>query len=271
MQQEELEQKHKELKSFNLIFHEEQEKRMQAESALLSEGKEHAQSQEEVQRLTIEIQMANEKLNKLKQTKVDLENAVCELKKKVESLTDQNRSSELLIQELRNEINSLQDLKNEFQSETQSLRDTISQLNTEKDLKKLSRRSIKKLNELENEKLDLENTSRELKSTILDLNSEKDEALLQQQQSLSKVSDLELQLSKTQLELGNSEQKMQLLELETVQRSERVDSLMLSLKDEAEKRMQAETSLMSMENMYSQSQEEVNRLHLEIEKLNCIP
>ncbi|KAG8091635.1 hypothetical protein GUJ93_ZPchr0012g20973 [Zizania palustris] len=354
MQHYELEQKHEELKSFNLIFHEEQEKRMQAESALLSKGEEHAQSQEEVQRLTIEIQMANEKLNELKQTKVDLENAVCELKKKVESLTDQNRSSELLIQELRNEISSLQDLKSELQIETQSLRDTISQLNTEKDaalfehqqsvervsvlesqllkvqteleeveqkvhilmqdleqkrqeadnvhaqlqdecnrrtqteaallreeslhskldeeVLKLTQdldKSTKKLNELENEKLDLENTSRELKSTILDLNSEKDEALLQQQQSLSKVSDLELQLSKTQLELGNSEQKMQLLELETVQKSERVDSLMLCLKDEAEKRMQAETSLMSMENMYSQSQEEVNKLHLEIEKLNC--
>ncbi|KAL5230645.1 hypothetical protein ABZP36_029421 [Zizania latifolia] len=354
IQQEELEQKHKELKSFNLIFQEEQEKRMQAESALLSEGKERAQSQEEVQRLTIEIQMANQKLNELKQTKVDLENAVCELNKEVDSLTDQNRSSELLIQELHDEINSLKDLKNELQSEIQSLRNTISQLNTEKDatlfqhqqsfervsvlesqllklqteLEKVEQkvhnlmqdleqkrqeadnvhahlqdecnrhtqteaallreeslhsqleeevlkltqdldRSTKKLNELENEKLNLENTSRELKDAILDLNSEKDAALLQQQQSLARASDLELQLSKTQLELENSEQKMQLLELEIVQKSESVDSLTSSLKDEAEKRMEAETSLMSMENMYSQSQEEVNRLHLEIEKLNC--
>uniref|UniRef100_A0A0E0EY15 NAB domain-containing protein n=1 Tax=Oryza meridionalis TaxID=40149 RepID=A0A0E0EY15_9ORYZ len=129
-------------------------------------------------------------------------------------------------------------------------------------------RSTKGLEELENAKLDLENTSRELKSTILDLNSEKDAVLLQQQQSLAKISDLELQLSKTQLELKNSEQKMQLLELEITQKSESMDSLTLSLKDETEKRVQAETSLMSMESMYSQSQEEVNRLHLEIEKLN---
>ncbi|KAF0929778.1 hypothetical protein E2562_024463 [Oryza meyeriana var. granulata] len=130
-------------------------------------------------------------------------------------------------------------------------------------------RSTKELNELENAKLDLQNTSRELKSTILDLNSEKDAALLQQQQSLAKASDLELQLSKTQLELESSEQKMQLLELEITQKSESVDNLTLSLKDETEKRVQAETSLTSMENMYSQSQEEVNRLHVEIEKLNC--
>uniref|UniRef100_A0A0E0IS98 NAB domain-containing protein n=1 Tax=Oryza nivara TaxID=4536 RepID=A0A0E0IS98_ORYNI len=129
-------------------------------------------------------------------------------------------------------------------------------------------RSTKGLEELENAKLDLENTSRELKSTILDLNSEKDAVLLQQQQSLAKISDLELQLSKTQLELKNSEQKMQLLELEITQKSENMNSLTLNLKEETEKRAQAETSLMSMESMYSQSQEEVNRLHLEIEKLN---
>ncbi|EEC66973.1 hypothetical protein OsI_33633 [Oryza sativa Indica Group] len=352
MQQEELEQKQKELKSFNLTFQEEQDKRMQAESALLSEGKELAQCQEEVQRLTKEIQMANEKLNELKQTKVNLENAVSELKKEVENLTEQNRSSELLIQELRDEINSLKDSKNELQNEIQSLRSTISQLNTEKDatlfqhqqsvervsdlesqllklqpeLEEIEQkvqmlmqdleqkrqeadsahaqlqdecnrhtqteadlhrfknlhsqleeevikltenldRSTKELEELENAKLDLENTSRELKSTILDLNSEKDAVLLQQQQSLAKISELELQLSKTQLELKNSEQKMQLLELEITQKSESMDSLTLSLKDETEKRVQAETSLMSMESMYSQSQEEVNRCGLEIEKL----
>uniref|UniRef100_A0A0D9XJU7 NAB domain-containing protein n=1 Tax=Leersia perrieri TaxID=77586 RepID=A0A0D9XJU7_9ORYZ len=129
--------------------------------------------------------------------------------------------------------------------------------------------STKKLNELENTKLDLESTSKELKNTILDLSSEKDAALLQQQQSLVKVSDLEVQLSKMQLQLENSEKKMQLLELEIAQKSENLDNLKLNLKDETEKRVQAETSLLSMENMYSQSQDEVNRLHLEIEKLTC--
>ncbi|VAH03772.1 unnamed protein product [Triticum turgidum subsp. durum] len=61
---------------------------------------------------------------------------------------------------------------------------------------------------------------------------------------------------------------MQLLELEIGQMSESVNSLELALKDEAGKRVQAETSLRSMENMYSQSQEEVSRLHREIEMLN---
>lgn len=332
IQQQELEQKLKELENVHLSFQEEHEKRMQAESALLSEGKERAKSQEEVQRLTIEVKMAHEKLDELMQSNVDLESAVCELKKEVESLTEQNSSFELLIQELRDEINSLRDSKGELQSETQSLRVTISQLNAEKDgavlqhqqavervdvlMQDLKRKreevnsvrgqlqdeshrhtqteaallmtkslhskleqevkgltqdldtSRKKLNELENDKLDLENTSTELKKTILDLNSDKDAALLQQQRSLEKVSYLGLELSKAQLGLEKSEQKMQAVELEIAQKSENVNSLELSLKEEAEKRVQAETSLISMENMYAQSQEEVNRLHLEIEKLN---
>jgi chromosome segregation ATPase len=71
-----------------------------------------------------------------------------------------------------------------------------------------------------------------------------------------------------QLEMEKHEQKIQLLELEIAQKNENVDSLELSLKDECEKRLQAQTSLVSMERMYSQSQEDVSRLHLEIEKQN---
>jgi len=97
MQQQELEQKLKELESFRSSFQEEHEKRMQAESALLSQGKELAQSHEEVQRLAIEIKAANEKLNELKQTKEVLEDTVYELKKDVERLTEQNQSSKVLI------------------------------------------------------------------------------------------------------------------------------------------------------------------------------
>ncbi|XP_062205599.1 protein NETWORKED 1D-like [Phragmites australis] len=353
MQQQELQQKLKELESFHLNFQEEHDKRVLADSALLSQGKELAQSHEEVQRLTMEIKMANEKLNELKQTKEDLENTVCELKKDVESLTEQNHTSELLIQELRDEINTLKDSKNELQSEIQSLKEIISHLNTEKnaalvqqqqsveqisvleyqflklqsELKELEQKmqmlmqdleqkreeannihaqlqdechrrtqteaalltteslhsqlqeevktltqdldkSTKKLNELDNYKLNLENTMNELKNTISDLNSEKDAALLQQQRSLEKVSDLELELSKTQMELEKSEQKMQLLVLEIAQKNENIDSLELSLKDEGEKTMQAQTSLVSIEKMYSQSQEDVSRLHLQIETLN---
>ncbi|WVZ59026.1 hypothetical protein U9M48_009235 [Paspalum notatum var. saurae] len=353
MQQQELEQKLRELENFRLSFQEEHEKRMQAESALLSQGKELTQSHEEVQRLAAEIKMANEKSNELKQTKEDLDNTVCELKKDVENLTEQNHSCEALIQKLRDEINTLKDSKNELQSEIQSLKGTISQLETEKNgallqhqqsveqvsvlesqLSKLQSeledteqkvqlvtqhleqkeeevnsvhiqlqdecnrrtqteatllmteglhsqlqekmitltqdldKSTVKLNELENSKLNLENTLKELKNTILDLNSEKDAALLQQEQSLEKASDLEAGLSKMQLELDKSEQKIQLLELEIAQKNECVDSLELSLKDECEKRLQAQESLVSMEKLYSQSQEDVSKLHVEFEKQN---
>jgi len=125
MQQQELEQKLKELESFRLSFQEEHEKCMQAESALLSQGKELAQSHEEVQRLAIEIKAANEKLNELKQTKEVLEDTVYELKKDVERLTEQNQSSEVLIQKLGDEINTLKDSKNELHSEIQSLKSII--------------------------------------------------------------------------------------------------------------------------------------------------
>ncbi|KAM0822092.1 hypothetical protein ACQ4PT_071729 [Festuca glaucescens] len=133
IQQQELEQKLKELENLQFSFQEEHEKRMQAESVLLSEGKEHAKSQEEVQRLIAEIKMTNEKLDELMQSKMNLESAVCELKKEVKSLTEQNHSYEVLIQELSDEINSLRDLKSELQNEIESLRGTISQVNTEKD------------------------------------------------------------------------------------------------------------------------------------------
>ncbi|KAL6641093.1 hypothetical protein ACP70R_019274 [Stipagrostis hirtigluma subsp. patula] len=353
MQQQELEQKLKELESFRLSFQEEHDKRIHADNALLSQEEELAQSHEDVQRLTIELKMANEKYNELKQTKEDLENTVCELKKDVESLTEQNHSSELLIQELRDEINTLKDSKNELESEIQSLKSIISQLNTEKsaallqhqqsveqvsilesqlsklqseleeieqkvqmlmqdleqkreeansvhaqlqdechrrtqteaalltteglhsqlqeEVQKLTQdfdQSTKKLSELENTKLNLESTLKEFKNTVFNLTSEKDAALLQQQQSLEKVSDLEVKISKAQLDLEKYEQKMQLLELEIAQKSESVNNLEFSLKDEREKRLQAQTSLVSMEEMYSRSQEDVSRLHLEIEKLN---
>lgn len=353
IQQQELEQKLKELENLQFSFQEEHEKRMQAESVLLLEGKEHAKSQEEVQRLITEIKMTNEKLDELMQSKMNLESAVCELKKEVKSLTEQNHSSEVLIQELRDEINSLRDSKSELQNEIESLRGTISQVNTEKDVALLQHQqvvervsmlqsqllniqselefnenkvhmlmqdleqkreeiqsvhgqlqveshrrtqteaalltseslhskleeevkrltqdldtSIKKLSELENDKLDLENTSKELKNAISDVNSEMDAALLQHQQSLEKVSDLELQLSKAQLKLEKSEQKMHVQERDIAQMSESVNSLELSLKEETEKKVQAEKSLMSMENIYSQAQEELSRLHREIEKLN---
>ena len=71
-----------------------------------------------------------------------------------------------------------------------------------------------------------------------------------------------------QLEMEKSEQKILLLEQEIARKNESVDSLEISLKDECEKRLQAQTSLVSLEKMYSQSQEDVSRLQIEIEKQN---
>lgn len=160
LQQQELDQKLKELENLHSSFQEEHEKRMHAESALLSKGKEDAQSQEEVQRLTIEIKMANENLDDLMQSKMHLESAVCELKMEVGSLTEQNHSSELLIQQLRDEINSLTDSRSELQNEIQSLRGTMSQLSAEKDGALLQhQQSVERVSVLESQ---LMNTQSEL-------------------------------------------------------------------------------------------------------------
>ncbi|VAH15667.1 unnamed protein product [Triticum turgidum subsp. durum] len=160
LQQQELDQKLKELENLHSSFQEEHEKRMHAESALLSKGKEGAQSKEEVQRLTIEIKMANENLDELMQSKMHLESAVCELKMEVGSLTEQNHSSELLIQQLGGEINSLMDSRSELRNEIQSIMGTMSQLSAEKDGALLQhQQSVERVSVLESQ---LMNTQSEL-------------------------------------------------------------------------------------------------------------
>ncbi|XP_048573341.1 protein NETWORKED 1D-like isoform X2 [Triticum urartu] len=160
LQQQELDQKLKELENLHSSFQEEHEKRMHAESALLSKGKEGAQSKEEVQRLTIEIKMANEHIDELMQSKMHLESAVCEMKMEVGSLTEQNHSSELLIQQLRGEINSLTDSRSELRNEIQSIRGTMSQLSAEKDGALLQhQQSVERVSVLESQ---LMNTQSEL-------------------------------------------------------------------------------------------------------------
>ena len=136
--------------------------------------------------------------------------------------------------------------------------------NSQEEVNRLSI-EINKLNRKLNE---VENVSSELKNTILLLNTEKDTALLQHKQSLVRVSDLESKLSQVQAELENSEQKGQMLDKELKQKREEVDTLQTKLKDEAHKHIEAEASLLMMTNMHSQSQEEVSRLHREIEMLN---
>lgn len=81
---------------------------------IFSFGGKGAVKSQEVQRLTVEINMANEKWDALMQSKMHQESAIRELKMEIGSLTEQNHSSELLIQQLRGEINSLRDSKGEL-------------------------------------------------------------------------------------------------------------------------------------------------------------
>ncbi|CAD6340818.1 unnamed protein product [Miscanthus lutarioriparius] len=186
MQQQELEQKLKELENFRSSFQEEHEKRMQAESALLSQGKELAQSHEEVQRMAIEIKAANEKLNELKQTK-----EVLELSKLQSELDETNQKVQLLTQDLEKKKEEADSVHFKLQDEChRRMQIEATLLMTEglhsrlqEEMRTLTQDldgSKKKLSELENNKLDLESTLKELKNTILGLNSEKDATLLQQ-------------------------------------------------------------------------------------------
>ncbi|CAM0957447.1 unnamed protein product [Alopecurus aequalis] len=245
IQQQELEQKLKELENLHFSFQEEHEKRMHAESVLLSEGKERAQCQEEVQRLTTEIKMANEKLDELMQSKMDLESTACELKKEVESLTEQNHSSKLLMQELHDEISSLRDSKSELQNEIQSLRGVISQLNTEKDGALLQHQN-----------------------TIILLNSEKDAALLENQDSSMRVSNLESELLKLEAELNKVEERVEVLEQELKHKQEELYNLQTSLENKTQQCIEGEAALLSVTGLHSESRDEVNKLTMDIEKLS---
>jgi chromosome segregation ATPase len=115
---------------------------------------------------------------------------------------------------------------------------------------------------------EVENVSSELKNTVLLLSSEKDTCLLEHKQSLVRASDLESKLCGVQTELENSERKVQMLDKELKQKKEEVDNLLTNLKDEAQKHIKGEASLLEMTNLHSRSQEEVNRLVLKIERLN---
>jgi len=131
--------------------------------------------------LAIEIKAANEKLNELKQTKEVLEDAVCELKKDVEHLAEQNQSSEVLIQKLGDEINTLKDSKNELQSEIQSLKSIISQLNTEKNAAVLQhQQSVEQVSVLESQlsklQSELDETEQKVQLLTQDLEKKKEEA-----------------------------------------------------------------------------------------------
>jgi chromosome segregation ATPase len=122
--------------------------------------------------------------------------------------------------------------------------------------------------EKQNGKLnELENLSFELKNTILLLNTEKDATLHENQQSSARISGLESELTALKAELEQVEGKVQMLGQELEHKKEEADNLQISLQDEAQKRVEGEASLLMMKNLHSESQNEVNRLALEILKL----
>ncbi|KAF0914584.1 hypothetical protein E2562_030661 [Oryza meyeriana var. granulata] len=425
VQEQELEQSRKEIESFHFSLQDEMAKRKQAEDALCSLEKQYAQSQKEVNRLALDMEMANNRLNDFNLVKLNLENTVCELKKEVTRL---QLKTQILVQELEQKreeadamhsqlqdecsnhmqkeaaLRALENLHSQSQEDFSlvklNLKNTVCELKKEvmslelkiqiqvqeleqkreeadsmhaqlqdersnhmqkeaalralenlhsqsqEEAKRMARdleHSNKKLSDLENNNLKLHDLSQGLKKTVSELNSKRDSALLQQQKSLEKVSyleaqilvvqsemekmekivqktqmldqeiehknkegrnssmvelscelrntisllnaekdaallqqqlsseracDLMSQLSKMQLELEKAEQKMQMMEQELADKSGMVNFLQLSLQDEGKKRVQAETALISSGNLYSQSQEDVNRLALEIERLN---
>ncbi|KAI4963842.1 hypothetical protein ZWY2020_010395, partial [Hordeum vulgare] len=293
----ELEQKKEEFDSLQTSLKDEAQKNAEGEAALLTITNLYSSSQEEVNRLALEINKLNRKLNEVENVSSDLKNTilllntekdtallkqeqflvrVSDLESKLSEVQAELENSEQKGQVLDDE---LEQKKEEVYGLQTSLKDearknaegeaavlTITNLysNSQEEVNRLAI-EINKLNRKLNE---MESVSSELKNTILLLNTEKDTALLQHKQSLVRVSDLESKLSEVQAELESSEQKGQMLEKELEQKKEEVDSLQTSLKDEARKNAEGEEALLTITNLYSNSQEEVNRLADEMNKLN---
>ncbi|KAF7050343.1 hypothetical protein CFC21_058727 [Triticum aestivum] len=283
MLDDELEQKKEEVDSLQTSLKDEARKNAEGEAALLMITNLYSNSQEEVNRLTIEINKLNRKLNEVESVSSELKNTILLLntekdtallqhKQSLAELENSEQKGQMLDKELkqqREEVDTLQtSLKNEARknAEVEAALLTITNLysNSQEEVNRLAL-EMNKLNRKLNE---VEKVSSELKNTILLLNTKKDSALLQHKQSLARVSDLESQLSEVQAELENSEQKGQMLDKELKQKREEVDNLQTKLKDEAHKHIEAEASLLMMTNMHSQSQEEVSGLVLKIERLS---
>uniref|UniRef100_A0ACD5WQW3 Uncharacterized protein n=2 Tax=Avena sativa TaxID=4498 RepID=A0ACD5WQW3_AVESA len=275
----------------------ESKKRVEAETLLISNENQYLQSQEEVNRLALEIEMLNRKLNEVENLSFELKNTILllnsekdttllqykqsliktsDLESKLSGLQIKLENAEQKVQMLdkeleqkREEVDSLEtSLKDEVrkhtEGETALLTITNLYSNSQEEVNRLSL----EINRLNRKLTEMENMSSELKNSIFLLNSEKDTSLLQHKQSLVRVSDLESKLFEVQDELQNSQQEVQMLDKELKQKREEVDNLHTSLKDEAQKHIKCEASLLVMTNLHSQSQEEVNRSVLKIESLN---
>uniref|UniRef100_A0A0E0K925 NAB domain-containing protein n=1 Tax=Oryza punctata TaxID=4537 RepID=A0A0E0K925_ORYPU len=297
MMEQELADKSGMMDFLQLSLQDEGKRRIQAETALISSGNLYSQSQEDVNRLTLEIERLNGKLNEKENKSSEYKNTILLLNSEKDMSVIQYKQSSLRISELESKLSGMQAGLDSAEQKVQMLdkelkekREVVDNMQAslqdeaQKRIKgesallmmtNLHARSQEEVNRLiqEIEKLnrklnEVENVSCELKSAVLLLNSEKDTIVLQHKKALVRVSDLESELSDVQAELVNAEKNMQILDKELKQKREEVDSLQASLKDEAQKRIEGEVALLAMENMHTQSQEEVRRLVSKIETLH---
>ncbi|XBH86830.1 hypothetical protein VPH35_074416 [Triticum aestivum] len=293
----ELEQKKEEVDSLQTSLKDEARKHTEGEAALLTITNLYSSSQEEVDRLALEINRLNRKLNEVENVSSELKNTILLLNTEKDTALLQHKQSLVRVSDLESKLSQVQAELGNSEQKGQMLDDELEQKKEEVDslqtsLKDEARKNAEgeaallmitnlysnsqeevnrltiEINKLNRKLNEVESVSSELKNTILLLNTEKDTALLQHKQSLVRVSDLESKLSQVQAELENSEQKEEMLDKELEQKKEEVDSLQTSLKDESRKNAEGEAALLTITNLYSNSQEEVNRLALEINKLN---
>ena len=298
MLEQEFAQKNEMVNILQSSLKDESKKRVEAETLLISNEDQYLQSQEEVNRLAVEIEALNRKLNEVENMCFELKNTILLLKSEKDTTLLQYKQSlvkasdlesklsgvqielanaeqkvQVLDKELehkREEVDSLEtSLKSEAQKHTEDETALLTITNLYSNSQEEVSRLVLEINRLNRKLNEVESTSSELKNTILLLNSEKDTSRLQHKQSLVRVSDLESKLSEVQTELENSEQKVQMLDKELKQKREEVDSLQTNLKDEAQKHIKGEASLLVMTDLHCRSQEEVNRLVLKIERLNA--
>lgn len=297
MLEQELVQKNGMVKFLQSSLQEEGKKRVQAETLLFSNKNLYSQSQQEVNRLALEVGTLNRKLNEVETLSSELKNTILllnsekdttllkhkqslvrtsDLESELSEVQVELKNAELKVQMLdkelkqkREEVDSLQiSLGDEAQKRTEGEEALLVMTNEHSNSREEVNRLALEISMLNRKLNEVENVSSELKKTISLLNSEKGTALLQQKESLVRVSNLEIKLSEVQAELESSEQKGQMLDKELKLKREEVDALQTSLKDEAQKHIEGEAALLMMTNLHSQSQEEVSMLVLEIERLN---
>ncbi|KAG8073558.1 hypothetical protein GUJ93_ZPchr0006g44458 [Zizania palustris] len=276
VKEKELELSRKEIESFHFSLQDERAKRKQAEDALCSIEQQYTQSQNEVNRLALEMDTANDRLNDFKQVKLNLENTVCEGKKEVSSL---ELKMKILVQELLQKREQVDAILVQLQDEHSSRMQKEAALHVMENLHSQSQEeakriahdlehSNKKLSDLENNNFKLHDLSHGLKKMISELSSNKDSALLQLQKSLEKVSFLEAQILVMHSEMDKIVQRAQMLDQKLEHKNKEVSKLQSNLQKEVEKCILAETSLLSMEHLHTKSQEEDKILSHDLERLS---